>query len=194
VRWSARSIAAPALLCSIVCVVLLHALRPELPPMAHRLSEYANGPFGWLMTMALVTLGCGIIALGSGSGYGSLASTSVSLLSVLAGAGMLVAAVFRTDVSPLSEIVHSRASALATVAIVLIAIVSVVPKRADPIIVTTSSFGRSVVVAGALLLPVSVLLHDSAWTGLGQRMLWAVLVSWLFLASRTPVPDTRPST
>jgi hypothetical protein len=72
---------------------------------------------------------------------------------------------------------------------VLIAVASAVDrtapaKRADPM-------NRSLTWAGVGLLPLSVLLHDTAWTGLGQRMLWLVLVSWLLLTSWTVGVDTR---
>ena len=57
-------------------VVALHLLPNSLGPVGARLSEYANGEFGWLMTVAFVTLGLGMVALAlglrsvSGSGPG----------------------------------------------------------------------------------------------------------------------------
>ena len=47
------------------CVVALHLLRPELAPVRHRLSEYANGRYGYVMTAAFLSIGIGMVALGS---------------------------------------------------------------------------------------------------------------------------------
>jgi hypothetical protein len=47
----------------IVAVVLLHFLRPDLNPLRRFLSEYAVGPFGFLMTSAFFCLGLGSFAL-----------------------------------------------------------------------------------------------------------------------------------
>ena len=52
--------AATGIVVSAACVTLLHLLRTDLPPHAHRLSEYATGPYGWLMTLAFVALAAGL--------------------------------------------------------------------------------------------------------------------------------------
>ncbi|HEY7417238.1 MAG TPA: DUF998 domain-containing protein, partial [Ktedonobacteraceae bacterium] len=44
-------------LCVLIFVVLvmaLHVLRPQLNPLSHTVSEYAFGPFGFLMTIAFI--------------------------------------------------------------------------------------------------------------------------------------------
>lgn len=48
---------------SLILIGLLHILQPELKPGLHYLSEYAIGPFGYLMTTALLAAGFGDILL-----------------------------------------------------------------------------------------------------------------------------------
>ena len=98
--------------------------------MAHRLSEYANGPHGWMMAGAFLALGCGLIALGvllrPERQERPIAWTS-SALAFLAGIGTIVSGIFRTNVSDTSELVHSRASALASVALVVLCLAYSIP-------------------------------------------------------------------
>lgn len=44
-------------------IVSLHLLRPDFNPVTHRLSEYAIGPFGYLMTAAFLFACLGLLAL-----------------------------------------------------------------------------------------------------------------------------------
>ena len=43
------------------CVATLHVVSPDLEPRSRRLSEYANGPYGYLMTLAFLALGIGMV-------------------------------------------------------------------------------------------------------------------------------------
>ena len=45
-------------------VVVLHLGRPDLDPLSHVLSEYANGPFGAVMTAVFYAVGAACLALG----------------------------------------------------------------------------------------------------------------------------------
>lgn len=54
------------LLWATACVVALHLLRSDLDPVGHRLSEYANGPYGYLMTTAFVALGGALLTMAVG--------------------------------------------------------------------------------------------------------------------------------
>lgn len=56
-----------ALLLAGACVagvIALHLRRPDLDPLHHVLSEYANGPFGVIMTAVFSGVGAACIALG----------------------------------------------------------------------------------------------------------------------------------
>jgi uncharacterized protein DUF998 len=64
---STRISAGIAIACFLVvlaALLALHLLRPEFDPLTHRLSEYAIGPYGFLMTLAFATAGLGLLALG----------------------------------------------------------------------------------------------------------------------------------
>ena len=179
-------VAIAGLLSSLVCVATLHLLRTDLPPVGHRLSEYANGPFGWVMALAFAALGCGLIALGvslrSERPREPLAWT-IPATAFLAGGGAIISGMFRTGVSDTSEIVHSRASAVATLALVVLCLVystrALLRSAAHPDYV-----GTTLALIAATLAAISPLLHETRWTGLSQRLLWIALIAWLLRTAK----------
>jgi Protein of unknown function (DUF998) len=183
VRTSAI-VAIVGLSASAACVAVLHVVRSEVPPLARRLSEYAIGPHGWIMTTAFVALGCGLVALG----FALLRERPrgptwiVPAAGVLAGVGMIISAVYETGSSASSETIHSRASISATIAVVGLALVHSTPaaRRWSDVPVDRTSLGLALV--AAVLAGIAPLLHDTRWSGLGQRMLWIVLLIWLLRA------------
>jgi len=48
----------------LAAIVSLHVMRPDFNPITHRLSEYAIGPYGYLMTAAFLFACLGLLALG----------------------------------------------------------------------------------------------------------------------------------
>jgi uncharacterized protein DUF998 len=48
----------------LAAILSLHVLRPDFNPVTHRLSEYAIGPYGYLMTAAFLFACLGLLALG----------------------------------------------------------------------------------------------------------------------------------
>jgi hypothetical membrane protein len=169
---------------ALTSVVALHALRPDLAPVSRRLSEYANGPHAWLMGLAFVTAGLALLAAAAAvyTWPANRWSRAGAVLLAAAGLGMAASAVFPTDAdgaTTTAEQVHSAASGGATLAIVAAAItLSVVPairrERAAVDVVAAVLAGTGVVLAAT-----SRVLHDTAWTGLSQRLLWLVLMAWL---------------
>src|SRR5262245_6770182 len=88
-------------LIGVVAVLALHLLRPELAPVSHRLSEYAIGRYGGLMTAAFLCVGASLLML-AGAIVGAdrrLFSRLVAAAVGLAGVGMVVSGVYRTDAS-----------------------------------------------------------------------------------------------
>ena len=88
---STRTSAAVAIACFLVvlgALLALHLLRPEFDPLTHRLSEYAIGPYGFLMTLAFAAAGLGLLALGHTVWHGVRHSFWI----VLACAAMVAAA------------------------------------------------------------------------------------------------------
>jgi hypothetical protein len=182
------------LLSSVVGVLVLHVVRTDLSPLRDRLSEYANGDHGLVMTISFFTLGAGIIGTGlvmRSTGPRRGLSRLVPFAVIAAGGGMVLSGVYRTD--PLgtpttSERVHSLASGSATVALIGAAVTSSAlawahrPRR--PI-------GPVGVVAGAALVlgAASPILHQTDWTGLSQRLLWLTLTAWLLMMTYRAADD-----
>jgi hypothetical protein len=165
----------------VVAVLVLHVLRPDLAPLSHRLSEYAIGRYGGLMTAAFVCVGAGLLTL-SGAIVGAdrrLISRVVAAAVGVAGVGMVLSGLYRTEASgqgATAGAVHSAASGMATLALIGAAVVwtAVGPRRAAPVLLAAMA-----VVLGA----VSPALHRSRWSGLSQRLLWLTLLGWAVIAA-----------
>ena len=174
----------------MACIVVLHALRSDLDVVGDRLSEYANGRYGALMASAffavggaMACLGAAMVVSGAASGWWRLDPAALAI----GGLGMVISGIYQTDPtgSGTQEDIHSLASGSASLALIGAAIAwSVVGP------------GRHVVPARVLAIvalalgAVSPALHHSDWTGLGQRLLWATLLGWLFVSTvqlRAPV-------
>jgi Protein of unknown function (DUF998)/PAP2 superfamily len=183
---SLRVISVALLSTGLACVVALHLLRPDLGPAAHRISEYAIGPYGYVMTAAFVSIGAGLLALGPAVlRAGGRWSRPMAVALVASGIGMVAAGIWRTDPDrsgAATDAIHSRASAAATLVLIAAALTwSVVSRRLDV------AAGLSVL--AAILGALSPALHRSAVTGLSQRLLWLTLLGWLILTAwrLTPV-------
>jgi hypothetical protein len=193
-RTRAQLVTIAGLLCSLTCVAILHVVRTDLPPASHRLSEYANGPYGWLMTAAFVALACGLMSLGiilRAEGGRGRSSWIIPSIAFLGGVGAILSAAFPTGVSPTSETIHSRASALATVAVVALALVYSIPaarRGANP-----DRVGTRLAFAAAALTAISPVVHDTRWTGLGQRLLWTAVLAWLLWVAWRPPSVEQPT-
>jgi len=170
------------------CVLVLHILRPDLQPSGHRLSEYANGSFGYLMTAAFMAMGLGLLALA----YAMTDKTEsrwwlriVPLVIAAAGIGMILSAIFPTEpdgTDTMTELIHSRASGSATIALIVAATLWSIVRRDH------RSNGRPEATVLAVLVVIigclNPLWHESAWKGLSQRLLWLVLIGWLLITAR----------
>jgi hypothetical protein len=180
----ARAVAVGMFLCSLAGVGLLHALRTDLSPVGNRLSEYANGPHGWLMAVVFGALGAGLIALGMAMRATTRPDRNpiismVPATAFVAGTGAIVSGVFKTGVSVTSEVIHSRASALATLSIVALALVYSWPATRRRLGGAPDPVGFVLAASAAGMALLSPFLHDTRWTGLSQRVLWTLLLSWL---------------
>jgi len=163
-------------------------VRTDLSPVSDRLSQYANGSYGPIMTTSFITLGAGAVALGlalASTGMTTGWSRVVPLATIVAGCGLIVSGFFPTDPAgaPTStETVHSVASGSASVALITAAVAWALVTRAHR---PRRPLGPADVLAGAAvgLGAISPFLHGSKWTGLSQRLLWLTLTVWLFLTA-----------
>jgi hypothetical protein len=85
---------------AVLLLALLHALRPDLDPSWHVISEYANGPHGWLMTITFAALAsaCAAIVLMLLPVIDSWSIRVGTVLLALAAAGLAMAALFPADI------------------------------------------------------------------------------------------------
>lgn len=87
----------------VVVLATFHLLRPDLDPIQRVGSNYAVGPYGLLMTIAFLTLAVSkfAFALGLYQGMTPASRTRVGMILLgTAGLGVLVDAIFPTDVTP----------------------------------------------------------------------------------------------
>lgn len=94
-----------------VAAITLHLLPMGFNPATHELGDYANGPYGWLMTVGFLGLGLGslllawIVARGHDAG---LLSPATLLLLAVWGAARFLAAFFHDDLPAAVPTVHGR--------------------------------------------------------------------------------------
>ncbi|HEX6256005.1 MAG TPA: DUF998 domain-containing protein, partial [Euzebyales bacterium] len=118
-----------ALVLAVACVggvVVLHLRRPDLDPLRHVLSEYANGPFGVVMTAVFYAVGVACMALGwrlrTALRWHAVTAAMPALL-IAAGVGMVLAGAFEVGLpgapDSVDETIHSLASIGAFVTLVV---------------------------------------------------------------------------
>jgi len=104
---------------------------------------------------------------------------TIPATAMLAGVGMILSAVFETGGSQVSEMMHSRASAIAVVAVVALALGYSISPMGRATGATPEPIGAGLALLAAALAAASPLLHDTRWTGFSQRLLWFALITWL---------------
>ena len=178
--------AAAGTLVAMAAVLALHALRRDLEPASHRLSEYATGPWGWLMTLTFAAVAAALWLLGR-----ALPTTArlrpVRALLTIAAIGFGLSAVFPTDPmrpDALRETAHTVASTGALMALTAGAVWTVT-RGADALgwrgARGTAAAATAVATVCVLISPV---VHNSPWTGAVQRLCCLALTVWLLLLCR----------
>jgi hypothetical protein len=176
----------------VIAVVALHVLRPELNPINHAVSNYAIGPFGFLMISAFFTLALSEFALALGLAR-SLTSSKSACISVLllslAGVGLVVTGIFPGDVKSLhppgtaTAIIHWTSAGTSFLSLMIATFLQASCYKTDA---RWQSFHRpafALAITIVLALVAFGLLAIIGWVGIGERMFIAVSVSWLLAAS-----------
>jgi Protein of unknown function (DUF998) len=161
-------------------------LRPDLNPLRRVMSNYAVGPRGYLMEIAFIAFGSGLLALSAtiaGSRVDGRRARVGSGLVGVAGIGLFVAAIFPTDVNPddmavtVTGTVHVAAGVVTflclTVGCVALAGVAWTQPPATMVASVVAVVAFLIVVAGAAV----------GLRGLGQRIFLYTILAWLTLAS-----------
>jgi hypothetical protein len=171
-----------------MAVATLHVLRPEYNPVNHAVSNYAVGPYGYLMIAAFYALALSVFALAFGL-VRSIALSTQALIAVLllniAGVGMIVMGIFPGDAHALhppattTGIVHWTAAGVSFASIMIVAFLLSSCFKADE---HWRTFQRPAF-ALALALVVALLAYGVfaliGWIGIGQRIFITVNLTWL---------------
>lgn len=187
---------------AVLLLVLLHALQPELDPSWRVISEYANGPHGWLMTIVFAALATAcaataLILLPVGDNWSIRGGT---LLLALAATGLAMAALFPADIvqdpmPPMSWTgnMHSVASLLGnpTLLIGMLVLAFALPghapwEGAGSVLLATAVIAWlsfiAMMVGMFVFLPQGTA-GPGALVGYGNRLLVAAYAGWLIAAS-----------
>ena len=176
----------------VVAVVALHALRPELNPIRHAVSNYAIGPFGFLMTSAFFTLALSEFALALGLAR-SLTTSRGALVSVLllnlAGAGMVVTGIFPGDVKSLhppattTAVIHWTGASISFLSLMIATFLLSSCYKSHVRWQSFHHLAFALAVTNVLALGMFGILTIVGWVGVGERIYIATSVLWLLLAS-----------
>lgn len=184
----------------IVIVALEHVLQPGLPPGDHRISEYANGSPGWLMTIGFISWSAALFTASIALLHTPLRPhrlvQAVGILLMLAGLGAAATAAFKTGTSagivpPAHRLttgnhIHDVGSGGLALALWI------------AVLVTTGLNDHRLRVQSAVLLVlgilVAVLFSDGMLDlpGVSQRTLVAIACTWQYLLLAASDRSSRP--
>lgn len=186
-RHGKGRLAVAFLLLTVELTLALHALYPELDPARSYVSEYGNGQWGWVLTLALLLFAVGSCTLASGLRELTGLRLGPRLIT-LAGACMAIAAVFSTDrygdeeiVGTLAGRLHGFASIGGFAILVIAMLVLARPLERDG---RWGQLGRvtlPLAAASVLTLALAFLTVPDA-AGLRQRAFLVLVFGWLMAA------------
>lgn len=186
----------------VAAITALHWLRPDVNAAARVTSEYAVGPYGFLMTSAFFVLSAALAALGVG--LARALSTSARTLAgivllVLAALATAVAGFFPVDVGEPQPItahgwVHRGAAIIAFASLSLAPLILAGPFGARPEWKRIAAFSRLVGAVGLLgFVAIQLFLLDQGLAGAAQRIILALVIGWMLVAAvRISATDTAP--
>ena len=175
-------------------MLALHVVQPGLSPLNEAVSFYVHGRYGWLLTLGLVALSFGSLAIAIGLGVRRASSFLGVLLMGAWSAAVLLGGVFSTDPSgnwdrppSISGTIHGVAAMIAFTVFPL-ATIALVPsfrqdRRWQLLYGTLKALTTAVVVTYvafmASLAPVFVRPGPPILLGLTERLLLAAYIAWL---------------
>src|SRR5215203_2634998 len=176
----------------VVIIVVLHFLRADLNPIRRPTSEYAVGPYGFLMTSAFFSMSLASFALviGLHQGISQRARSQVGLgLLGIWGVGVLIAMTFPIDVEgapqTISGTIHGINGRLAFLSLTAGAIMVSRRFKQDE---RWRPFHRTAVLLSLVMLAAFIatfvnLATGAGFAGLGQRIFLAAFATWFFLTA-----------
>jgi uncharacterized protein DUF998 len=176
----------------VVAIIILHVLRPEYNPINHAVSNYAVGPYGYLMTAAFYTLALSVFALALGLARSMVLTNQARvalLLLNIASVGMIVMGIFPGDVHALhppatvTGVIHWTAAGASFASIMIAAFILSRCFKTDE---RWQAFQRSTLVL-AMAMVAALLAYGAlalvGWIGVGQRVYIAVSLIWLLFVA-----------
>jgi hypothetical protein len=182
-------LATAAIICMVyqaVALILLHVLRADLAPASNFISNYAVGPFGWIMTTWFIAGACSVVLLSMGlarSGLKSVTARIAMFLMVIEALGLLVSAAFPVDApgapSTRTGDIHDYSFLVNVISFVLIPVLLAFSFGSHP---GWRSFRPMAWVLAALIAVAFVIqfatLHKGMPYGIANRFFVAVLFVW----------------
>jgi len=171
-----------------VALLTLHFLRPDYAPASNFISNYAVGRYGWVMTTWFLAMSCGLLALAAGlhtSGLRSITARLGMFLLLVAAVGLVVSAVFPTDIpgapSTRSGAIHDQSFLVNVGSIFMASILLSASFGTHP---AWRSFRGTAWILTVLIFAGFVIqfltLHKGMPYGLANRFFVLVLLTWLF--------------
>ena len=135
-------------------LLVLHFIKPELEPSWHFISEYQIGKFGWMMSLAFLSLAvsCTTLSVALWSQLNFMGRIGLLLL-VVSAAGMIIAAIFISD--PLTAVRESEHGKLHQLGAML----------------------DSIPVA-SVLITVALIRKGNWWNRSKNILIWSVIMVW----------------
>jgi hypothetical protein len=186
--------------CFIVTIGALHWLQPNLSPLNEAMSYYVHGAAGWLLTLGLLGLGLGSLALTLGlwrapgvtTGKGGRWCLGVWSMGALLGAIFAADPPGQWDKPPsVSGSIHGGAAMIALVVFPIAAILLSRSLRSDvcwarlsgPLVILARASAAAWVVFMLSLAPVFVRPGPPILLGLTERVLFLAYIAWLAVAA-----------
>jgi len=187
-----------------VIILTLHFLRPDLDPIRQPTSQYAVGPYGFLMTSAFFSMSIASFALAMGLYQGvSLTARSWIGLGLLGlwGVGVLIAMIFPIDPEgnppTVAGTIHQTSGPLAFLCVTVGTILLSGHFKQDENWYPLHRLALllSMVISAAFILTFLSFAAQLGFTGLMQRIHLATLVTWMLLTAariRTLAAESVP--
>jgi hypothetical protein len=173
-------------------IVALHFLRPDLNPLSRPTSEYAVGPYGFLMTSAFFSMSLAsfalVIGLYQGVSQRARSRIGLALLGIWA-VGVLIAMIFPIDPEGAPQTISGTIHRInGPVTFLSLTAGTILVSRRFKQDEKWRPFHRSALILSLVMLAVFIatfvnIATGSAFAGLCQRIFLAAFVTWFFLTA-----------
>lgn len=176
-RAALATVALGAAVASLVLLVALHIVRPEIAVLTSVVSQYAVGPFGWMMALVFATLAAScfallVVLLGERLSVGGRIGTWLLLA---ASVGLVLAAVF-----PLGQPLHEVASMIGNLSLpvaMLLVGIALTPRSSGQLVLSHLPWVGVVLMMSTLFLLPGVV-------GLANRFVVLAYIAWLLVVAQ----------